>query len=27
VGLAALLFILARVIWKQGLKRYSGASA
>ncbi len=27
VGLAVLLFILARVIWKQGLKRYSGASA
>ncbi len=26
-GLAALMFILARVIWKLGLRRYSGASA
>ena len=27
VGLAAVLFVFARVFWKIGLKRYSGASA
>ncbi len=26
-GLAVLLFILARLVWRLGLRRYSGASA
>jgi ABC-2 type transport system permease protein len=27
IGLAILLFIIARVVWRMGLKHYSGASA
>jgi ABC-type uncharacterized transport system permease subunit len=27
IGLAILLFAIARVIWRLGLRRYSGASA